>query len=129
MLRDIGLDQFIGHCIYFAVHFLTEKIQLATDDPVLQFETLKAVVNLFAKELNDDAISAVLGTKRDRLIRQLTRCPDPYREHKKKSNQVALELASAVQNLVKEETDPYKRFSTGKGSGQGIHRTFCSKGA
>ncbi|NVM28196.1 MAG: DUF89 family protein [Candidatus Helarchaeota archaeon] len=87
-----------------------KEIQLATDDPLLQFETLKAVINLFANEFDENAISAVLGTKRDRLIRQLTRCPDPYKELKKKSNEIALGLAPAIENVLKGETDPYKRF-------------------
>lgn len=87
-----------------------KEIQLATNDKVLQFEVLKAVINFFAKELQENAVSAVLGTKRDRIIRQLTNCQDPYKDHKIKSNKIALDLIPTLEEALKVENDPYKRF-------------------
>ncbi|HUY01268.1 MAG TPA: ARMT1-like domain-containing protein [Candidatus Deferrimicrobium sp.] len=86
------------------------EIQLATDDPLLQFQVLQAVINLFAEEFNENAISAVLGTKRDRIIRKMTNCPDPYKELKHKSNELALKLSRPLEQSLNAEKDPYKRF-------------------
>ncbi|TFG05398.1 MAG: DUF89 family protein [Promethearchaeota archaeon] len=86
------------------------QIKLATEDTQLQFKVLKEIVRLFADELNENAISAVLGTKRDRIIRRLTNCPDPYKEHKIKSNEIALEMMSNLIATLEQESDAYKRF-------------------
>lgn len=87
-----------------------KEIQLATDDPLLQFKVLKAIIELFAREFHENAISAVLGTKRDRIIREMTNCPDPYKEHKVQSNKIALQLAKSLEKKFETEKDPYKRF-------------------
>jgi damage-control phosphatase, subfamily I len=87
-----------------------KEIQLATNDPTHQFEVLKAAINLFSKEFDENAIAAVLGTKRDRLIHQLTNCADPYKELKVKSNQLAEKLALYLKPVFKSKHDPYERF-------------------
>ena len=87
-----------------------KEIQLATDDPQLQFKVLNAIIDLFARELNYNSVSAVLGTKRDRIIRKLTNCPDPYKDHKIRSNQIALKLSEPLQEVLRGEKDPYTRF-------------------
>lgn len=87
-----------------------KEIQLVTDDPIRQFEMLKAVIDLFSKEFDENAIAAVLGTKRDRLIHQLANCPDPYKNLKIQSNEIAEKLAVTLEPLLKAELDPYKRF-------------------
>jgi uncharacterized protein with ATP-grasp and redox domains len=86
------------------------EIQLATDDPLLQFQVLQAVIHLFAQEFDENAISAVLGTKRDRIIRKMTNCPDPYKKLKQKSNELALHLSKPLEESLNAEKDPYKRF-------------------
>ena len=97
-------------CSVCLFHRGFKEIQLATDDPTLQFQVLQAIIDLFANELNENAVSAVLGTKRDRIIRQMTNCPDPYEEHKKKSNELALILRPPLEQALSLESDPYKRF-------------------
>ncbi len=97
-------------CSVCLFHRGFKEIQLATDDPVLQFKVLKAIIDLFAKELNENAVSAVLGTKRDRIIRRLTNCSDPYKEQKRKSNELALKLIPPLEHSLNLEPDPYKRF-------------------
>jgi len=87
-----------------------KEIQLVTDDPTRQFELLKAVIELFSKEFNENAIAAVIGTKRDQLIHQLANCPDPYKNLKIKSNEIAQNLVKTLEPLFKAQPDPYKRF-------------------
>mgnify|MGYP007084755698 CR=1 FL=1 len=40
-------------------------------------------------EFKPDAVPAVLGTERDRLIKRVTGNSDPYREKKRLSNRIA----------------------------------------
>lgn len=87
-----------------------KEIQLATDDRTLQFEVLKAIIELFAKEFQAGAVSAILGTKRDRIIRKMTKCPDPYKRHKVKSNTIALQLTDSIEAYLRAEKDSYRRF-------------------
>jgi uncharacterized protein with ATP-grasp and redox domains len=87
-----------------------KEIQLATQDEALQFEVLKAVIEFFSREFHEGAVSAILGTKRDRIIRQMTNCADPYKNHKIQSNRIALELVQTLEDTINSQTDPYERF-------------------
>ncbi len=87
-----------------------KEIQLATQDEALQFEVLKAVIAFFSREFHEGAVSAILGTKRDRIIRQMTKCADPYKEHKIQSNRIALQLVQTLEDTKNTQEDPYDRF-------------------
>ena len=86
------------------------QIQDATDDKSLQFKTLSAILSLLAEEFKPTANPAYLGTKRDRLIREMTANPDPYKQKKHLSNQKALEVLPVAQSVVSKETSPELRF-------------------
>lgn len=86
------------------------QIQEATDDKDVQFKTLSSILSFLTEEFNPHANPAYLGTKRDRLIRELTGNPDPYKQKKKISNQKALEVLPLAQNIGSKETTPELRF-------------------
>ena len=86
------------------------QIQQATDDKKLQFKTLSAVLTFLAKEFKSTANPADLGTKRDRLIREITGNPDPYKQKKQLSNRKALEVIPLAENIIQKETSPQQKF-------------------
>jgi len=86
------------------------QIQDATDDKSLQYKTLSAILHFLSEEFKSTANPAYLGTKRDRLIRNMTGNPDPYKQKKQLSNQKALEVFPIAQNIVSKETSPELRF-------------------
>jgi uncharacterized protein with ATP-grasp and redox domains len=86
------------------------QIQEATDDKALQFKTMSAVLRFLAEEFKPTANPADLGTKRDRLIRNITGNPDPYKQKKQISNQKALEVLPLAQSIVSRESSPEHRF-------------------
>jgi len=86
------------------------QIQEATDDTSLQFKTLSAILSFLAEEFEPTANPAYLGTKRDRMIREMTGNPDPYKQKKQLSNQKALEALPLAKSIVSKETSPELRF-------------------
>jgi uncharacterized protein with ATP-grasp and redox domains len=86
------------------------QIQESTDDKALQFKTLSAILKFLSEEFTPTANPAYLGTKRDRLIRQITGNPDPYKQKKQLSNQKSLEVLPIAQNIVNKETSQELRF-------------------
>ncbi len=86
------------------------QVQEATGDKSLQFETLSAILSFLAEEFKPTANPAYLGTKRDRLIREMTGNPDPYKQKKQMSNQKALEVLPLAQSIVLKEASPELRF-------------------
>lgn len=86
------------------------QIQEATNDKALQFKTLSAVLSFLAEEFKPTANPAYLGTKRDKLIREITGNPDPYKQKKQLSNQKALEVLPLAQSIVSKETTKEQRF-------------------
>ena len=86
------------------------QIQEATDDKSLQFKTMSAILNFLAEEFKPTANPAYLGTKRDRLIKEITGNPDPYKHKKQLSNQKALEVLPLAQSIISEESLQEQRF-------------------
>jgi len=97
-------------CISCIINRGFHQIQQATDDKELQFKTLSVVLGFLAKEFKPTANPADLGTKRDRLIRQITGNPDPYKQKKQLSNKKAMEVVPLAENIIQKETSPQQRF-------------------
>ncbi len=87
-----------------------QEIKKATNDSSLQFKALSSVFHLLATDFNPTAVPAYIGTKRDRLIKEITGNPDPYAKMKETSNQKALEFLPLAQNLVSKENSAEARF-------------------
>jgi uncharacterized protein with ATP-grasp and redox domains len=86
------------------------EILESTKDSTLQFKAISAFLRLLAEEFKPKANPAYLGTKRDRLIREITGNPDPFKQRKQASNKKALETLPLAKNLVLNETSPEKCF-------------------
>ena len=86
------------------------QIQEATDDEDLQFKTLSSILSFLAEEFMPTANPAYLGTKRDRLIRDLTGNPDPYQQKKRISNQKALDVLPLATSIISKEGSPELKF-------------------
>jgi uncharacterized protein with ATP-grasp and redox domains len=62
------------------------------------------------EEFNPTANPAVLGTKRDRIITEITGNPDPYKTKKQLSNKKALEVLPLARSIVSNESSSEQRF-------------------
>ncbi len=97
-------------CLSCIVHRGYLEIAEATKNPQLQFRAASALLECIAKEFKPEAVAAVLGTMRDRLIKQISGNFDVYADRKRASNQAALELLPYVRGMIEKETTPEKRF-------------------
>jgi uncharacterized protein with ATP-grasp and redox domains len=82
----------------------------ATTNPALRFRCLAEIVKLLNKEFKPTSCSAEIGTKRDRIIRQLSGCDDPYKYNKKLANQKALKLLPNAKKVVQAGYNQQERF-------------------
>jgi uncharacterized protein with ATP-grasp and redox domains len=82
------------------------QIQEATDDKALQFKTINAILNFLVGEFDQKGNPAYLGTIRDRIIREITGNPDPYKNKKQISNQKALEIIPIAKKIILNEKSP-----------------------
>ncbi len=83
---------------------------MATTNPALRFRCMAELVKLVNKEFKPTSNAAELGTKRDKIIRELTGNRDPYQRTKKQSNQKAKELLPYAQRFVDEGYSQQDRF-------------------
>lgn len=88
-----------------------EEARLATNNDDVLMKVVRALLNLLNNEFNVNAIPAYLGRKRDRLVREITNCNDPYREAKRRSNELALKLLPQAYKLLSGKQG-YDRFKT-----------------
>lgn len=86
------------------------EILEATNDKTLQFEAMTALTRLLHKEFKCAAVPAILGTKRDRLVKTITGNKDPYAKKKWLSNQRALEILPQLKRMVARETSDEAKF-------------------
>ncbi len=97
-------------CLPCMVHRAYREVCHATDDQALRLKVMVEVAKLLAREFRPDAVPAVVGTKRDRLIKSLTGNPDPYRAVKAESNKAALRIRPLAEEYIRRATGPYERF-------------------
>ena len=83
---------------------------MATTNPALRFRCMSELVRLINREFRPTANAAELGTKRDKIIRELTGNRDPYQRTKKLSNEKAKELLPYAQKFVDEGYNQQDRF-------------------
>jgi uncharacterized protein with ATP-grasp and redox domains len=83
---------------------------MATTNPALRFRCMAELVKLINKEFRPTANAAELGTKRDKIIRELTGNRDPYQRTKKLSNEKAKDLLPYAQKFVDEGYNQQDRF-------------------
>jgi len=67
-------------------------------------------LELLSIEFSSEATAATIGTKRDRLIKKITRNDDPYRELKHHSNIQALKMLPKARQFIKGRRRSYERF-------------------
>lgn len=82
----------------------------ATTNPALRFRCLAEIVKLLNREFKPTSVAADLGTKRDRIIRQLTGNNDPYKYNKKAANKKALKILPIAKKLVETGYNQQERF-------------------
>ncbi|KYH38597.1 MAG: hypothetical protein AYL28_003210, partial [Candidatus Bathyarchaeota archaeon B23] len=98
-----------AHCGYCLLHRGYKEILRATEDERLRFEAMRELLALMERCFTVDAVPSHLGTQRDRVIKRVTGCRDPYREEKRRANQLALRLLPKVERLI-EEAEPGERL-------------------
>jgi len=88
----------------------TAETYYATTNPALRFRTIKEVMKLLNREFRPTTVPADIGTKRDRLIKELTGSKDPYKWSKKMSNEKAMKLFPYAKKLVEKGYTQQERF-------------------
>jgi len=88
----------------------TAETYAATTNPALRFRAMKEVIKLLNREFRPTVVPADIGTKRDRLIKQLTGNNDPYKRSKKMSNEKAMKLLPYARKIVEAGYTQQERF-------------------
>ena len=89
-----------ARCGYCLLHRGYRQIVRATEDEGVRRETVAALLRLLAEEFDEDAVAALIGSKRDRIIHRLTGCPDPYIDLKRQANEAALAMLPELERIV-----------------------------
>ncbi|MFX0133060.1 MAG: DUF89 domain-containing protein [Candidatus Hodarchaeota archaeon] len=87
-----------------------KEVELATSDPDLRFKIINELIKMFQEKFNENSISAHLGTYRDRIIKKLSGCKDPYAHQKRLSNKIAKKFLPFLQKKLNSLKHPYERF-------------------
>jgi len=95
-----------GYCLIYRGYF---EILRATDEEERRLEAVLQLLRLMGEEFKPDAVPSQLGSERDRLIRRITGCPDPYAEMKRQANEKALMMLPRLEALV-DAQPPAERF-------------------
>ncbi len=88
----------------------TAEAYQGTTNPALRFRAIKEVIKLLNREFRSTTVPADIGTKRDRLIKQLTDNDDPYKWSKKMSNEKAVKLLPYAKKIVEKGYTQQERF-------------------
>lgn len=101
----VGVD--CALCLYRRGYM---EILEAIDDPEIRLKACRALFQLLAENLKPAAVPSVIGTMRERLIKEVTGNPDPWAEKKRLSNHEALRILPLAEEMVAGECDAELRF-------------------
>ena len=94
-----------SRCGFCLLHRGYQQLLRATDNEDIRKATMMALLRMMANEYSPEAVPAIIGSQRDRLIQRLTGCSDPYYELKKNANEKALGMFPDL--LRKVDSLPY----------------------
>ena len=97
-------------CLSCIIHRGYLEIAESTKDPKLQFKIASKLLNYLANEFTPNSVAAILGTARDRIIKQISGNSDIYSEKKKFSNQLAMSLLPKLKKTIESEVAIDQRF-------------------
>ncbi len=97
-------------CLTCIIHRGFLEISEATKDPEKQFRATSELLKYLSKEFKPDAVAAILGTMRDRMIKRISGNFDIYASKKNQSNKIALELLPMLESMINLESTIQKRF-------------------
>ncbi|MEM2939207.1 MAG: ARMT1-like domain-containing protein [Candidatus Bathyarchaeia archaeon] len=86
------------------------EILEATEDQKLRLKAISQLLDMLAKNFHEDAIPAVLGTMRDRIVKHVTGNSDPFAKKKEISNREALKILPLAEIMVSKERSEEARF-------------------
>jgi uncharacterized protein with ATP-grasp and redox domains len=89
-----------SRCGFCLLHRGYQQITRATEKEEIRREVMESLLKLLASEFSDDAVAAIIGSKRDRIIRGITGCKDPYYNLKKEANESALKMLPELERLI-----------------------------
>ena len=112
ILESVMLLKVRSYCASCLLRRAELEMNRASTEEKTRFRVMQSVLALLNTEFNSDSVPAYIGAKRDRLIKQLTGCQDPYKEDKVESNNSALKLLPFARKLVKEAGEGFSRFKT-----------------
>lgn len=94
-------------CLFYRGYMETLE---ATSDPNLRLKTFMELFNMLAENFHPNAIPAVIGTIRERIIKRVTGNPDPCAEKKRISNIEAMKFLPLAEKIISEASDTKLRF-------------------
>ena len=80
-----------------------EALDLSTNDDELKLQITSEVIKLLAENFKKGASSNATGSKIHKLIREKTKCPDPYKNKKILGNQIAENLLPKIKKILKKD--------------------------
>ncbi|MFX0168843.1 MAG: DUF89 domain-containing protein [Candidatus Hodarchaeota archaeon] len=103
-----------AQCVSCLISRALQEVQLATTELEDQLVALTEVVRVLNTSLTEggpmERIPAYVGTQRDRIIQQVTGCPDPYAQLKDASNKSALKLVPSLEAYIKHASNSSEHF-------------------
>ena len=95
-------------CVLCLMRQSLEAARFVSDDSEVHHEVVRSVMELVLQE-GTHVLPPLIGQKMHRLIREITHCPDPYAEGKKRFNAVLLRLLDDMRREIQEASDPFER--------------------
>ena len=88
-----------SNCAQCLLDRAVKQVRLATPDRDLQMQVISTMTELLAREFTFDSVPCHIGTDRDLLVQRMTGV-DPYKELKRKSNEMALRILPELESSI-----------------------------
>jgi uncharacterized protein with ATP-grasp and redox domains len=97
-----------SRCGFCLLHRGYNIILRSTGDEIKRMEAVVEVLKMMGERFEPRAVPSHVGVERDRIIKRVTGCPDPYAELKRKANLTAMGLLPRLEEVVEASSNRLK---------------------
>ncbi|MBD3227764.1 MAG: DUF89 family protein [Candidatus Lokiarchaeota archaeon] len=102
----VKVSAMCGTCL---INRAIAEIEKTVKNKDLKFEIIREIFNYFSDHFDENSVPSNIGTIRDRIIRDFTN-KDPYKEEKRRSNELALDILPNLENMINKLDDDWEKF-------------------
>ncbi len=95
-------------CLACLINRAYMEAEMVTKDKEVIYKAVEEALKILAKRFPERGINAVIATEMHRKVYEIIGCSDPYKEVKKRANELVIKALPEVKKVIEKKEDKFK---------------------